>query len=99
MSAGQITYWDGVTCNAIRELDGDEMNERAINSLDISPDSNKFVSGGDDKTVKLWDYDEGEVIGTGKGHAGSIKKVKWSPDQKFVTSVGDEGAIFVWKVE
>lgn len=94
----KITYWDGTTCNAIRELDGDKADEKAINSLDISPDSMQFASGGDDKIVKMWDYDEGEIIRTGKGHAGSIKKVKWSPDQKFVTSVGDEGAIFVWKM-
>jgi WD40 repeat protein len=49
--------------------------------------------------VKLWDYDAAEILSAGRGHAGPVRKLKFSPDQKYVTSVGEEGAIFVWKVE
>jgi WD40 repeat protein len=32
----------------------------------------------------------------GEGHSGSITKVKISPDQKTIISVGNEGAILFW---
>lgn len=32
----------------------------------------------------------------GEGHSGSIVKIRISPDQKTVITVGSEGAIFFW---
>ena len=34
-----------------------------------------FISGGEDKLVKLWGYDEGMLYFIGTGHSGSITKV------------------------
>lgn len=34
-----------------------------------------FVSGGGDKSVKLWGYDDGMCYYNGVGHSGSIVKV------------------------
>ena len=54
------------------------------------------MSGGADKNVNVWHYDEGKLICTGKGHSGKISKLTLSPDQKMVVSVGSEGGIFIW---
>jgi hypothetical protein len=35
-----------------------------------------FVSGGGDKVLKLWGYDDGMCYYTGIGHSGAIIKVK-----------------------
>lgn len=35
-----------------------------------------FVSGGEDKLVKLWGYDEGLCYFSGTGHSGTITRVK-----------------------
>lgn len=35
-----------------------------------------FVSGGEDKLVKLWGYDEGINYCTGTGHSGAITRVR-----------------------
>lgn len=51
-------------------LDGSETGE--INALAISNDGNHFVSGGEDKKLKVWDYDEGICYHSGVGHSGSI---------------------------
>ena len=34
-----------------------------------------FVSGGEDKIVKLWGYDEGINYFSGNGHSGTITRV------------------------
>ncbi|KAL0481478.1 flagella-associated protein 52 [Acrasis kona] len=91
----QITYWDAFDCNAIRELPESETGE--IHALDISPSGEYFVTAGLAKNVHLWHYDQGEIIKTGQGHSGNVTKIRFSPDSKFIASVGDEGGIFIWK--
>ena len=54
------------------------------------------MSGGEDKLVKIWNYDEGICYSQGVGHSGSITRIKFSPNQKYIVSVGSEGAIFIW---
>ena len=68
----------------------------AMNTLDISPEGNVLVSGGSDKLVKIWGYDEGLCYYDGRGHSGSVTKVKIAPDKSNIVSVGSEGAIFIW---
>jgi len=54
-------------------LDGSETGE--INALAITEAGEHFVSGGQDKRVKVWDYDEGICYFQGIGHSGDITKI------------------------
>lgn len=92
----KITYWDATDCSTIREIEGSKTAE--IHTVDISPDGNLFVSGGGDRILKLWNYDEGNCFKLGLGHSGGITAAKFSPDGQRVVSVGDEGTIMVWKL-
>ena len=91
----QVTWWDTFDAQAIRVLDGSDSAE--INSLDISTSGEMVVTGGGDKEVKVWGYDEGACFSAGKGHSGAITKVKFTPDGEKIVSVGAEGAIFIWQ--
>lgn len=92
----KITYWDVVDGNPIRIIDGSDSD--LLTSLSISADGNKFVSGGGDRLVQLWGYDEGFSYCTGVGHSGCVTRTVISPDQRLIVSVGEEGAIFMWKM-
>lgn len=54
------------------------------------------MTGGQDGLLRIWNYDEGVCYYEGEGHSGSITKIRLSPDQKTIVSVGNEGAIFFW---
>ncbi len=69
-----------------------------INTVDIDKAGSIFVSGGNDRLVKVFSYDEGELVAVGTGHSGAVTRAKISPDGKTVVSVGTEGAIFVWSL-
>lgn len=90
----KITYWDAAD-GPIRVL---EASEAEINALDIEPDGVVFVSGANDKIVKVWNYDGGNLMATGEGHSLGITRLKISPNQQRIVSVGAEGAIFIWKM-
>jgi WD40 repeat protein len=70
----KITYWDCFDGQAIRMLDGSDSGE--INALSIMKEGEHFVSGGEDKKIKVWDYDEGLSYYSGNGHSGSITRVR-----------------------
>ena len=64
--------------------------------MDITAEGNHFVSGGQDGILRIWNYDEGLCYYSGEGHSGFINKLKISPDQRRIVTVGSEGAIFLW---
>lgn len=90
----KITYWDAVEVDKIRELQGSDTS--AVNALALGPLGEWFVTGGGDKLVRLWHYDDGVQRKLGIGHSGSITKALISPDRRNIVSVGDEGAIMIW---
>lgn len=90
----KLTYWDAAESTPIRILDGSQTD--ALNSLAISGDGRQFVTGGGDKVVKVFAYDEGVIGARGVGHSGEITGVVIAPDQRTIVSIGDEGAIFIW---
>merc|ERR1719263_700273 len=51
----KIGYWDTFDGQAIRVLEGSEEGE--LTTLSISKSCSLYVSDGEDRLLKLWDYD------------------------------------------
>jgi WD40 repeat protein len=92
----KISYWDASDGEAIRVIDGSE--DHMMSCLDINDRGDFFVSGAEDKVLKIWHYDNGIAVGKGHGHSGNIKMVKISPDQQSIVSVGSNGEIIFWEM-
>lgn len=54
-------------------------HEKDINSLDIDPSSTTFATASQDKTVKIFDADEGSAIGILRGHKRGVWSVRFAP--------------------
>ncbi len=91
----KISYWDASDGQAIRVIEG---GDAPMTAVDIESNGEFFVSGSEDKLMKIWHYDDGIAIGIGRGHSGKIKSVKISPDQKQIVSVGSTGEIIFWEM-
>lgn len=91
-----ISYWEVYDGSLVREKEGSKFGP--INCLSLNTTGEYFVSAGSDCVAKLWNYDLGEVVAQGIGHAGSVTACKYSPDGKFIVTGGTDGAIFMWKV-
>jgi cilia- and flagella-associated protein 52 len=69
----KISYWDNFDGQTIRSIDGADDGE--INCLAIQNEGIFFASGGEDKLIRMWKYDEGLCYYVGEGHSGAVSRV------------------------
>lgn len=91
-----ISYWEVYDGSLVREKEGSKVGP--INCLSLNSTGEFFISAGSDSIVRLWNYELGEIVAQGVGHAGSVTACKYSPDGKFFITGGMDGAIFMWRV-
>ncbi|KAF4080329.1 hypothetical protein AMELA_G00169070 [Ameiurus melas] len=91
----KVGYWEVYDGAAIRELEVSQSG--AINGMDISAEGGHFITGGDEKLVKVWRYADGDVTHVGVGHSGSISSVCLCPNSRFIISTSTDGAVLRWR--
>jgi WD40 repeat protein len=90
----KITYWDVTDYTEIRSVDA--TLEGSVNSLSMFNSGEFFVSAGDDREVKIWEYDTAIPRFKGLGHSNPINKVIVAPNQEIICSVSEDGSIFIF---
>lgn len=89
-SGPEIHLWNPKDGQLIRSW---KTHTRAINSLAISPDGQQIASGGDDRTVYVWDHDADKPrreFGSKEIEA-PVQSLAWSPNGKLLAWVESGG--------
>ncbi len=83
---------------AVRHLRTLSGHGDGIQSVSISSDSRYMLSGGDDKTIRLWNTVTGECLRVFEGHRGTVSSVCFSPDDRYILSGGHDRMMRLWDV-
>jgi WD40 repeat protein len=78
-----LKVWDLNTGRLLKTLKG---HSSRVNSVAISSDNSKIVSGSYDKTIKVWDLNTGRLLKTLKGHSSRVNSVAISSDNSKIVS-------------
>ncbi|MCS6864278.1 MAG: WD40 repeat domain-containing protein [Gemmataceae bacterium] len=81
------------TSTKIREFIG---HSGAVTSLAVTADSSLLVTGGEDKTVRVWDVKSAKPIRSFQGHMAKVSTVTIRPDGRQLASGSEDGAIRIW---
>ena len=67
-----------------------------VHVVDISPDSTKFATGSQDKTVRIFSINTGKLLRELSQHNRSVLGVTFSPNGKYLTTAAFGDRIRVW---
>ncbi|KAJ5113330.1 hypothetical protein N7456_001864 [Penicillium angulare] len=76
---GKLTPLKGDKTHSPKAIFTRKAHEKDINALDIDSSSTLFASASQDRTVKIWDADEGSAIGVLRGHKRGVWSVRFAP--------------------
>ncbi len=68
-------------------------------SVALSSDGKTLVSGSEDKTIKIWNIDTGQLIRTLNGHSDSVRSVALSSDGQIIASGSGDKTLKLWNLE
>ena len=77
----------------IRTLTGHDSN---VNALAIGPGGQDLISGSSDGTVKVWNFQTGQLMLNLEGHRSFINAVTVSPDGQVIISGSADKTLKVW---
>ncbi|MCT7956393.1 WD40 repeat domain-containing protein [Laspinema palackyanum] len=74
-------------------------HQKAVRTVALDPNGNFLVSGSNDKTVKIWEINTGNLIKTGIGHTGSAIALAISPNGELFASGSGDNTIKLWELK
>eukprot|EP00835_Amoeboradix_gromovi_P003172 NODE_200_length_15202_cov_0.356618.p5 type:complete len:258 gc:universal NODE_200_length_15202_cov_0.356618:1771-998(-) len=70
-------------------------HEEPVRGIGFSPSDSKFVSGSDDKSVKIFDFASGVEESSLTGHGWDVKTVDWHPHSSLIASGSKDNMVKV----
>lgn len=70
-------------------------HKRPLQTVAVTPDGGRLVSGADDGTVRVSDMERGVELRTLSGHADMVWSVALTTDGQRVVSCGSDGTVRV----
>lgn len=93
-----IKVW-GLTAGSPHfSLEGAGAHERGVNCIDYYPGGDKpyLLSGADDRTVKIWDYQTKACLQTLEGHSHNVSSVCFHPRLPLIVTASEDGTVRLW---
>jgi polyadenylation factor subunit 2 len=91
-SGGNIKYWSP-SIAPVQSLDSHA--GQPIHALSFGPSDTKFVSCGDDATVRVWDWASHREERVMEGHGWDVKCVQWHPRSSVICSGSKDNLVKV----
>ncbi|MEQ9549824.1 MAG: WD40 repeat domain-containing protein [Coleofasciculus sp. G3-WIS-01] len=71
----------------------------SVMALEIVPDTNWLISGSDDRTLKIWDFQTGKELKIFTGHTAAIRSVAATSDGRLIISGSKDTTLKVWNLK
>ena len=97
-AGSKVTFWDATTKQLIHEWDM-PIHFREEGGASLHPSGTKFVAGGSDLWVRVFDFHTGQELECHKGHHGPIRCLRYAPDGTSYATGSEDGTIRLWKTD
>ena len=70
-----------------------------VHGVAFSPDGTQALTGGADRTVRLWDVATGKELREYAGQEDLVRGVAFSPDGRFILSASHDHTAWLWPID
>ena len=99
VSAGTaVTFFDVRSFQAIKSFEM-PVHFRDEGGASLHPSGTKFIAGGSDLWVRVFDAENGKELECHKGHHGPIRCMRYTPDGTAYATGSEDGTIRIWKTD
>src|ERR1022692_4734277 len=91
-----LEIWDLASQRCLVKLRG---HTGLLESVAVSRNGMRAVSGADDNTLRIWDLEMGECLATLKGHSSHVLSVQITADGRFAVSGSVDKTVKIWDLE
>jgi len=92
-----IVLWNVKNSTEIGRLKGHRSS--GILALAFTQGGAMLISGGDDKTIRIWRMEDGQLAGTLEGHQDSVESLAVTPDGHYLVSGSRDGTVRLWSLK
>ena len=71
----------------------------SVKTVAISADSKLIASGSFDKTIRIWQTSDTQLLHCLKGHTKSVEVIRFSPNSELLCSGSWDRTAIIWQVE
>lgn len=89
---GVIKYWQP-NFNNVNKING---HTSGIRDIAFSPNDSKFLSCGDDSSLKIWNFQTGKEERSLTGHHWDVKTADWHPNLGLIVSGSKDNLVKLW---
>jgi len=93
----QVSFLDHRTLALIRAHTMTSINFRNEGGASLHPAGDRFIAGGADLWVRVFDFETGEERECHKGHHGPVRCLRYTPDGQTYATGSEDGTIRIWK--
>jgi hypothetical protein len=90
---GRILFFNPGDGELLRSI---EAHSGPVFSLVFSPDGDRLASGGWDRTIRLWRWEEDRQLMSFDGHSSPPRNISFSPDGTLLYSWGPDDQMRIW---
>ncbi|CAI9779960.1 unnamed protein product [Fraxinus pennsylvanica] len=91
-----VKIWDANHFGLVKSYD----MPCVVESASLEPKyGNKFIAGGEDMWIHVFDFHTGAEVGCNKGHHGPVHCLRFSPGGESYASGSEDGTIRIWQTD
>ena len=102
-----VKVWDAKSGRLLRTLTdpslkhafGDVAHGDIMDCARYSPDGKTLASAADDRTLKLWNAETGELLRVATGHTNWLRWLDFSPDGQWIATASRDSTIGIWRAD